>query len=147
MPCLKSILWLVLAAVLALAPAHAQPQLALPDWSGQWIRTGSGSFDPSKPAGIGQQAPLTPEYQKMFEASLAAQAAGGQGNDPMARCWPPGMPRMMINYGLGMEFVVTPQTTYLAFGEPMHQLRRIFTDGRGRRRPPSRQSNSPRSSA
>jgi hypothetical protein len=121
----------MLAALLA-APigASAQQHLALPDWSGQWIRTGSGSFDPSKPAGRGQEAPLTPEYQKIFEASLAAQAAGGQGNDPMARCWPPGMPRMMINYGLGMEFVVTPETTYLAFGEPMHQLRRIYTDAR-----------------
>jgi len=122
----------LLAAALAATPfgASAQQHLALPDWSGQWIRTGPGSFDPSKPAGRGQQAPLTPEYQKIFEASLAAQAAGGQGNDPMARCWPPGMPRMMINYGLGMEFVVTPSTTYLAFGEPMHQLRRIYTDGR-----------------
>jgi len=37
---------------------------------------------------------------------------------------------MMINYGLGMEFVLTPETTYLLFGEPMRQLRRIFTDGR-----------------
>src|SRR5215472_17610718 len=121
-----------LAAALAAAPicASAQQRLALPDWSGQWIRTGSGSFDPSKPAGRGQQAPLTAEYQKIFEASLAAQAGGGQGNDPMARCWPPGMPRMMINYGLGMEFVVTPETTYLLFGEPMRQLRRIYTDGR-----------------
>ena len=131
MPRLSAITWLMLAALLA-APigASAQQHLALPDWSGQWIRTGSGSFDPSKPAGRGQEAPLTPEYQKIFEASLAAQAAGGQGNDPMARCWPPGMPRMMINYGLGMEFVVTPETTYLAFGEPMHQLRRIYTDAR-----------------
>jgi len=132
MPQLTSILRLTLAAVLAAAPlaGTAQERLALPDWSGQWIRTGAASFDPSKPAGRGQEAPLTAEYQKIFEASLAAQAAGGQGNDPMARCWPPGMPRMMINYGLGMEFVVTPETTWLSFGEPMHQLRRIYTDGR-----------------
>src|SRR6516225_1368724 len=109
---------IALAALLAAGPASAQApaQLQLPDWSGQWIRTGSGSFDPAKPPGRGQQAPLTPEYQKIFEASLAAQQAGGQGNDPMARCWPPGMPRMMINYGIGMEFVVTPPTTYLVFG-------------------------------
>jgi hypothetical protein len=123
------------AGLLGAARAPAQepltlPALKLPDWSGQWIRTGSGSFDPTKPAGRGQQAPLTAEYQKMFEASLAAQAAGGQGNDPMARCWPPGMPRMMINYGLGMEFVLTPETSYLLFGEPMRQLRRIYTDAR-----------------
>jgi hypothetical protein len=128
----RSIAFLTLAAAVAAAAtgAPAQQPLRLPDWSGQWIRTGSGSFDPSKPAGLGQQAPLTAEYQKQLEASLAAQAAGGQGNDPMARCWPPGMPRMMINYGLGMEFVLTPQTTYVLFGEPMRQLRRIYTDGR-----------------
>jgi hypothetical protein len=40
------------------------------------------------------------------------------------------MPRMMIVYGGGMEAVVTPALTYLIFGEPMLQLRRIFTDGR-----------------
>jgi hypothetical protein len=111
-------------------PARAQDASRLPDWSGQWIRTGAGTFDPTKSPGLRQGAPLTPQYQAILEASVAAQAAGGQGNDPMARCIPPGMPRMMINYGLGMEFVLTPQTTYLLFGEPMRQLRRIYTDGR-----------------
>ena len=101
-----------------------------PDWKGQWVRTGSGSFDPTKPAGLAQQAPLTPEYRALLEKSVAAQAAGGQGNDPMARCIPPGMPRMMIGYGLGMEILITGATTYMVFGEPMHQLRRIYTDGR-----------------
>jgi hypothetical protein len=122
----------ILAACCALAAtaAAAEDASRLPDWTGQWIRTGSGAFDPSKPGGLRQEAPLTPAYQKILEASVAAQAAGGQGNDPMARCIPPGMPRMMINYGLGMEFVITPETTYLLFGEPMRQLRRIYTDGR-----------------
>ncbi|HEY2231581.1 MAG TPA: hypothetical protein VGI22_28355 [Xanthobacteraceae bacterium] len=115
---------------LVLVPARAEEASRLPDWNGQWIRTGSGSFDPSKPPGLRQGAPLTPEYQAILEASVAAQAAGGQGNDPMARCIPPGMPRMMINYGLGMEFLLTPDTSYLLFGEPMRQLRRIYTDGR-----------------
>jgi hypothetical protein len=101
-----------------------------PDWSGAWIRTTGGVFDPTKPAGLGQQAPLTEEYQKILEASVAAQAAGGQGNNPMAACVPPGMPRMMIGYGGGLEFVVTPQLTYVIQGEPMLQVRRIYTDGR-----------------
>jgi hypothetical protein len=123
---------LLAVLMLGLLPAWAGAQDAsrLPDWKGQWIRTGSGSFDPGKPPGIRQSAPLTPEYQALLEETAAAQANGGQGNDPMARCVPPGMPRMMINYGLGMEFVLTPETTYLVFGEPMRQLRRIYTDGR-----------------
>jgi hypothetical protein len=124
--------YLALVAVLGLtlAPARGQDASRLPDWKGQWIRIGSGSFDPTKPAGLRQDAPLIPEYQTILQASVTAQAAGGQGNDPMARCIPPGMPRMMINYGLGMEFILTPETTYLMFGEPMRQLRRIYTDGR-----------------
>jgi hypothetical protein len=131
---LRHIKPLLSVALLALAllpiAGRAQDAARLPDWSGQWIRTGSGSFDPSKPPGLRQGAPLTPEYQALLEETAAAQANGGQGNDPMARCIPPGMPRMMINYGLGMEFVVTADTTYLMFGEPMRQLRRIYTDGR-----------------
>jgi hypothetical protein len=119
----------LMPALLA-APLRADDASRLPDWKGQWIRTGSGTFDPGKPPGLRQEAPLIPEYQTKLEQTAAEQANGGQGNDPMARCVPPGMPRMMINYGLGMEFVVTPETTYLLFGEPMRQLRRIFTDGR-----------------
>ncbi len=65
---------------LTLAPARGQDASRLPDWKGQWIRTGSGSFDPTKPAGLRQDAPLIPEYQTILEASVAAQAAGGQGN-------------------------------------------------------------------
>jgi hypothetical protein len=121
---------MVLATTLSIGAAGAQAPTRSPDWSGQWIRIGAGSFDATKPPGLGQQAPLTPEYQAILQASVAAQAAGGQGNDPMARCVPPGMPRMMINYGLGMEFIVAADTTYVAFGEPMRQLRRIYTDAR-----------------
>jgi hypothetical protein len=88
------------------------------------------SFDPTKPRGLAQQTPLKPEFEAILEASLAAQLAGGTGNDPVARCTPPGMPRMMINYGLGMEFVLTPETSYLILGEPVRQVRRIYTDGR-----------------
>src|SRR5215207_10240353 len=109
--------------------AHAE-NAKYPDWSGSWHRRGGGTFDPDKPPGLGQQAPLTDEYQKVLEASVAAQAAGGQGNNPMAACIPPGMPRMMISYGGGLEFVITPQITYVIQGEPMLQLRRIYTDGR-----------------
>jgi len=52
-------------------------------------------WDQTKRPGRAQQAPLTPEYQAIFEASLADQAAGGQGDDVRIRCVSPGMPRMM----------------------------------------------------
>jgi hypothetical protein len=122
---------LTLAGALALGVSHSRAgdEARYPDLKGEWMRLGSGSFDPGKPAGRGQQAPLTPEYQAVLEASLAEQAAGGQGNNPMGECIPPGMPRTMIDYE-GMEFLVTPETTYIILLEPMNQLRRIYTDGR-----------------
>ncbi len=121
---------LATALSLVAASARALDDPKYPDWKGQWMRKSAGTFDPDKPPGLGQQAPLNEEYQKVLEKSVADQAAGGQGNNPMAACIPPGMPRMMIVYGGGMEAVITPQITYLLFGEPMIQLRRIYTDGR-----------------
>jgi hypothetical protein len=103
-----------------------------PDWTGQWLPvnaqgTAGGSLDPTKPAGPGQQAPLTPEYKKILEDSMAVQANGGLGNDPTAQCYAAGMPRMMAYQA--QEYVVTPDVTYILLGGDDH-LRRIITDGR-----------------
>jgi hypothetical protein len=124
---LGAIAFVGLLSIGSLVQAGDEPKY--PDLKGEWMRLGSGSFDPSKPAGRGQQAPLTAEYQAVLEASLKEQAAGGQGNNPMGECVPPGMPRTMIDYE-GMEFIVTPENTYVMLLEPMNQLRRIYTDGR-----------------
>ncbi|HLH95321.1 MAG TPA: hypothetical protein VKW08_09405 [Xanthobacteraceae bacterium] len=117
-----------------------------PDWKGAWerfvpkdsvaspsgLRTSGGqpSFDQTKPWGAGQEASLTPEYQKVLEDSLADQAKGGQGNnfDRAVRCLPNGMPLMMTAF-LPLELVVTPDTTYVLTTDYMY-FRRIFTDGR-----------------
>ncbi len=119
----------VLAAVLSVTVAAAQaPDSAkYPDWKGQWGRTGSGDWDPTKPAGLGQHAPLTPEYQAMFEAGLADQARGGQGTDPGYQCRLHGMPRMMIGI-LPLEFIITPEVTFIE--RPDSRPRRVYTDGR-----------------
>ena len=83
MPVRSSIGAVVLATVIVttIAAARAHDETKYPDWSGQWLRTGGIQWDPTKPIGRGQQAPLTPEYQAIFEASLADQALGGAGND------------------------------------------------------------------
>src|ERR1700726_779898 len=103
-----------------------------PIWKGQWDYInprfgGQGvKFDPTKAFGPAQQAPLTPEYQKIHEESMADQAKGGQGNFiDHARCIPGGMPAMMS--AERVEYIVTPDTTYISVGS---DLRRIFTDGR-----------------
>jgi hypothetical protein len=128
-----------LTAVLALAlllgaaqgQARASDQWRYPDWRGQWLRTGRGmgnAWDPTKPLGLGEQAPLTPEYQRMLEASVADEKAGGQGMDPTYLCAPSGLPRSMIAVA-PMEIIITPETTYVAL-ELFSTQRRIYTDGR-----------------
>jgi len=119
---------LVAAFGMTIAGTHAFDDSLYPDWSGGWMRMGSGNFDPSKPRGMGQQAPLTQEYRAIFEASLADQDEGGQGSNPGYRCRPHGMPRIMIAIH-HMLFVTLPETTYV-LREVGTQLRRIYTDGR-----------------
>jgi hypothetical protein len=54
-----------------------------PDLTGQWVAVripgvrGQLAFDPTKPWGLGQEAPLTPEYQKVLEASIGAAGRPG----------------------------------------------------------------------
>ncbi len=121
-----------LAALLTtLAGAQAGDESKYPDWAGKWRRAEGGPprYDPSKPRGRGQEPPLTPEYQAIFEASLAAQDAGGQGNDPTYTCLPVGMPRQATS-GFPIELVITPKTTYFLYESSFSTTRRIFTDGR-----------------
>ena len=125
-----------LAAALTLTAGgvQASDDAKYPDWKGQWMRfivrglPGQGSHDQTKPWGYGQQAPLTPAYQAVLDASLADQAQGGLGNFPTARCFPAGMPHMMMAFG-PQEYVITPETTYILINWDDHN-RRIFTDGR-----------------
>jgi hypothetical protein len=97
-----------------------------PSFSLGALRSGV-KFDPTKPWGPGQQAPLAAEYRKVLEDSMADQAKGGIGNYPSTTFRAGGMPRMMS--GGEFEYVVTPETTYVLLGNDDH-YRRIFTDGR-----------------
>src|SRR5437868_406874 len=126
---------LISALLTSAGSAVAADPAQYPNLSGQWlaVRLGVGgqpAFDPTKPWGLGQQAPLTAEYQAVLDASVADQARGGQGNwHSGSRCLPPGMPATMTVYG-EMEIVVLPETTYVLLNHNFDQHRRIFTDGR-----------------
>jgi hypothetical protein len=113
----------------AATAAFAFEESKYPDFSGQWRRPpGIGiQWDPTHTVGRDQHPPLTPEYQAIWEASMADQANGGQGNDAPSRCVPYGVPRMMSTI-FPMEIVVTPKTTHVISEYTMP--RRIFTDGR-----------------
>jgi hypothetical protein len=115
--------------------AGAWDDTKYPNWKGQWVSInpplGGGTpvkFDPTKAAGPAQQAPLTPEYQKVLEDSMADQAKGGLGNYPTAQCLLGGMPRTMAS--IFQEFVITQDTTYILGGVDILDNRRIYTDGR-----------------
>jgi hypothetical protein len=119
---------LVAALCLPIAGAKAQDLSKYPNWEGQWSRHSRvGIWDPSKPAGRGQQAPLTPDYQAIFEANLKKQAEG-KDYDPKPNCYPPGMPRLMMIYQ-PMEIVIKPNVTYILL-EATSPIRRVYTDGR-----------------
>src|SRR5579863_7429515 len=111
----------------ATSAARAEDDVKYPDWGGQWFRTGGVQFDPTKPLGRGQQAPLTPEYQAKLEASIADIAAGGHGLNEHTSCLPPAMPRMMTAVP-PVEFVAHPMNTDLPSEGTL--TRSIYTDGR-----------------
>ena len=123
----------VVAVALSLTAAAAQDDPRYPDWSGQWRKAPDGGpprYDPSKPDGAGQQAPLKEEYRRIHEASMADQALGGPGLYVMSvKCIPMGMPFQM-SIVFPFEFVITPKTTYVLFEIMTSQPRRIYTDGR-----------------
>ena len=120
---------LTAALVVTLSAAAAFDETKYPDWSGQWKRArGVGVvWDETKPAGLGQKAPLTPEYQGLLEASIADQAAGGQGGDTRVTCISNGMPRLMTVVR-PIEFFVLPAITLVVYENNLP--RRIYTDGR-----------------
>jgi hypothetical protein len=125
---------LAAALLMTIGGAQAFNDANYPDLNGQWTRLpvpgilGAASFDPTKQGGLRQQAPLTAEYQKIFEANLAEQAAGGHGIGRSHLCIPPGMP-MAMNVYEPMEFIVTGDTTHITI-QSMGVHRRIYTDGR-----------------
>jgi hypothetical protein len=124
-----------LAVILSIAASDvfAFDESKYPDWSGQWRKVPDGGpprYDPSKPDGRGQEAPLKEKYRLMHEASLADQAKGGQGAYLFSvKCIPQGMPFNM-SIVFPFEFVVTEKATYLLFEIMTSQPRRIYTDGR-----------------
>jgi hypothetical protein len=123
--------------------AAAADDAKYPNLKGQWRRGGTGGllaggagglrWDESKPPAatpsLGQEPPLTPEYQAIYQANLADMEKGGQGIDPTYSCLSPGMPRVMIGYS-PLEFVVTPEITYVMSERDHDYFRHIYTDGR-----------------
>jgi hypothetical protein len=116
-----------LATALLVAPVSAQvvDYGKYPDFKGAWDRVGP----PNNWRQLGGPPPLTPEYQKVYDKSIADQAAGRPGNWPSTFCYPEGMPALLNVYN-PLELVITPDTTYLITSHNNDVYRRIYTDGR-----------------
>lgn len=123
----KLLCGLVLATALGMTAAEAFEDAKFPPWQGQWKRLGDSRWDISKPKRA-QEPPLTPEYELRLKANWADMDTGGQGNNFMSRCIPPGMPRMALGYN-PIELLMFPDMTYVVY-EHFGQIRRIYTDGR-----------------
>jgi hypothetical protein len=123
----SSICVVALATALLATPSAAQVVDfgKYPDFKGQWVRTGN----PNNWRLLAGPAPLTPEYQKIFDDIQADLKSGGPGNWPSTFCIPAGMPAMMSFYD-PMEMVVLPEITYILISHNDDSYRRIYTDGR-----------------
>jgi hypothetical protein len=117
----------VFATALLATPAIAQvvDYSKYPAFMGQWDRTGP----PNNWRQLSGPPPLTPEYQKVYNTSLADQAAGKPGNWPSTYCMPEGMPAMMNLYN-PMEIIIKPEETWILMSHNNDVYRRIYTDGR-----------------
>jgi len=122
-------------SLMAIGSAEAFDDSKYPNLKGQWERfvvrgvPGQPSHDQTKGWGALQGAPLTSEYQAIFDQNVKEQDAGGLGlGSDHARCVAAGMPFMMVAFR-PLEFIVTPETTYIIIAD-YDPLRRIFTDGR-----------------
>jgi hypothetical protein len=108
------------ATLVATTTARAHDESKYPNWSGVWRGTGGNKWP--------TPAPLTAEYQAIFDANLRDQEAGGHGDTPTVLCLPPGMPRQMNVYE-PLQIVITPEMVHMLM-EHVHDSRRIYTDGR-----------------
>ncbi len=136
----RNLIVTIVAALPMMVAPTAGDEMKYPDWQSQWRNPtagrGGNPWDPTKPMGLGQQPPLTAEYQAIFEDSVKQQKRGGQGNSLGSTCILPGMPKVM-NFSEPMEIIIRPHITYFV---PMrYPTRRIYTDGRDWRKdaPPS----------
>jgi len=93
--CLMPVLPVSAAAPAVNVPAAAAtaPQVIVPDFSGVWMPVGT-------PAALrtvdGQRPPLLPDAAKLYADHQAASVAQRKSLDGMARCLPPGLPRIFL---------------------------------------------------
>jgi hypothetical protein len=117
--------------------ANAPP----PDLTGVWRRSrrppdNARRYTMHEIAGTltNQEPPMTPWAEAKFKAAKPNVGPRGvalsESNDPVTRCFPPGVPRIYImRVGQPVEIMEIPGRVIMFF-EYDHFVRQIFTDGR-----------------
>jgi hypothetical protein len=124
----------------AVPPKPAQLPDGKPNWTGFWVPVGGlmevyrgpsgvdgapGAATANTPQPSRDLPPLKSPYKEQYEARIEASKKGPLP-DPIALCYPQGMPRMMsVIYG--MELLQTPNVIAIT-GEWNAQNRRIWMD-------------------
>lgn len=95
------------------APAPAAPPPGPPDLSGIW--------GPRFVQSIAEDPPMLPETLARYKSTRGE-------DDPLVKCEPPGIPRLM-NLAFPFEIVQTREIVYFLFEYDQH-VRRVFIDGK-----------------
>jgi len=123
---------LILCAGTASAAGTGRPSYQ--DWSGVWLNitgiyfSNPGTFRPLQNAGSATNPPpLNAEYQKKWEATLAASARGEPTEDRGAKCLPGGTPSGNLS-PMPQEFLIMPDKVVI-LSEAGGRFREIYLDG------------------
>lgn len=127
------------AAKAASAPKPAAAGAA-PDLSGVWRRTRRPPDNKRKYTLFeialsltNEEPPMTPWARERYKAAkpnVGPHAVTlAQTNDPVAQCFPPGVPKIYLVRGAPFEILQAPGRVMMYF-EYDHFVREIFTDGR-----------------
>jgi hypothetical protein len=112
--------------------AGAEAAASVPDLSGVWARYPGGG--PSRTFLSNFKAPdppMTPWAEELFKPIKASYAgATGYLNDPVFKCFPPGVPRIYAVDLQGVMQIVQLPREVLQLFEFDHWVRHISTDGR-----------------
>ncbi len=126
----------------AKAPSAPKPATAgtTPDLSGVWRRTRRPPDNKRKYTLYeialtltNEEPPMTPWGLEKFKAARPNVGPHAvtlvQTNDPVAQCFPPGVPKIYLVRGAPLEILQAPGRVMMFF-EYDHFVREIFTDGR-----------------
>lgn len=111
----------LMVSTVAVASAAAAPaSIAHPDLSGVWQIVGASK---TLHTVDGRAPPLLPQAQAIYQQHIKARTAGDTSDDPIAKCLPPGIPRLLLQ---SMPFRIVQQPNLIAMVFQWNHLDRLI---------------------